>query len=260
MVNIDNFKEKIKGFQEGSDYSVDDDEQKRVYSLHSLEIKQIIWENDLSPGFDYKVEEKNGGFRAYKTTIHRKGGKSTQGFLYPISKPLPFARDAKRDSKLHGIEPKKPPYQSEQSQKDDFVSEEFSIYHETQITSDDVVSSGNYAVYRKQEGNKIFENKKNLGENEELFGLLGSGGEKNTDALKIREIIDEDIEMGEAQVSIVSSSVSNDEKLKKEMVEARERFDRNFTEQKKLAIDEASERFTQKIENLDYGKYIKYNK
>lgn len=56
-------KSKLNEFQEGKDYTVSYEGQKKVYTIHSLQLKKVYWGDNIPEGFEYLIEEDNEGVR-----------------------------------------------------------------------------------------------------------------------------------------------------------------------------------------------------
>jgi len=58
-------KRKLEEFQEGKDYTVsyEDNGQKKIYNVCSLELKRTFWGDKIIGGFEYILEEDNDGVR-----------------------------------------------------------------------------------------------------------------------------------------------------------------------------------------------------
>jgi len=226
MFKINEFEKKISKFREDYDYSIAYANGIVFYSFHSEAIKEDLWGNKYVPNdeFNYMVERGNGGFRAYKTTTYQKGGNSKP------TKPVNFAFHPFK-SGSRSLSSTSESKQVDIRSKNNFLDEEFIVGEDMEISPSNVVSSSAYAIRRKQEGNKIIEERKEL--DYSPFGI----SEKKSSTPKIMEINDN----GEMKSS--NEDKNWEEEKRKEMIEARNNFQSVFTEKRKKELLEAKEAF-----------------
>jgi len=66
-------KSKLNDFQEGTDYTVSYEGQKKVYTIHSPQLKKVYWGDNIPNGFEYLIEEDNEGVRTRMKMIGSLG-------------------------------------------------------------------------------------------------------------------------------------------------------------------------------------------
>jgi len=70
---ISRAKNKLNDFQEGTDYTVSYDGQKKIYTIHSPQLKKVYWGDNVPNGFEYLIEEDNEGVRTKMKMISSLG-------------------------------------------------------------------------------------------------------------------------------------------------------------------------------------------
>lgn len=68
-------KSRLKDFREGTDYTVsyENDGQKKLYNIHSLQLKKVYWGDNIPDGFEYSIEEDSEGVRTKMKMIGAVG-------------------------------------------------------------------------------------------------------------------------------------------------------------------------------------------
>src|SRR5918911_5151994 len=66
-------KGKLSEFQEGIDYTISYEGQKKVYKINSPQLKKIYWGDNTPSGFEYLIEEDSEGVRTKMKMIGSLG-------------------------------------------------------------------------------------------------------------------------------------------------------------------------------------------
>jgi len=87
MVSINEFKEQLKNFKKGVDYTLD--EEKKVYTVYHEELKKIFW-GDASKEVEYKATEDSMGNAQFRKSATFRSSKEEKEektpFIYSIEK------------------------------------------------------------------------------------------------------------------------------------------------------------------------------
>ena len=169
MVNIHEFKNKLKDFHKGVDYTYNESE--KTYTIHHEKLKNDFW-GDSSNEVEYKaMEDSRGNIQFRKSATFRSSRlKKEENDQNPFVHSVEKVRDKQWQEKNLGNFPKITTALSSSSknEKDNSkaeanfstgIEEEFGYYKQWEGWGETLMEPTNTACHWKREGNNFFEKK-----------------------------------------------------------------------------------------------------